>query len=605
MFKKGKKQGLEKDKEINIPSSVNNDLKSFIYPGILEDSNYSYDNAMMTKNMNKHLRVQDVDLDEEYEWDEEEDTREQLKAKDKKKNGLRSLDLRRFDVKDLKRIMTIIGLVFLVEIMSLTFFLGTNNKIFNGICVEGIDIGGLTRSEAQTVLEENLSENVITRNITLYFGDYENDIALNSVIDSLDYAKIAREAKQIGRTGNLFKRYKQVFSLMTHDTSMNLKYTVNMSKLRTLLYAMKDIVDRPAKDATVKKEHGKDFVITDEVYGIELNVPKSIDYVRGIIEDNTFKETNYRISLIADKIEPKFEADYFRSYSCMLSSYFTEYKRDDANRMKLLESAARKLDGTIVPAGEEFSFNERMGKTKSLTLTNKSGVTTLVDVFGDKEPDLSFLSKEERAQVKTTDTTTLATFNKTNELVNVQIASTLYNSVLLAGLEVTDRTNCMTIPEYVDICRDALVYENTDFKFKNDTTAPIYIECYVSGGKLFVKLYGNEKFKIYDGVVFKSKVLSVTPPLDDELIVDPEVLEGDRVVIEQGKSGYSATLHATYKITGKKDKEIKLNESEYLPTSSIVSVGVKTLDNPEINDINTSEVNQSLIYEIERPSDTY
>lgn len=604
MFKRGKKQNA-KDKEINIPSSVNNDLKSFIYPGILEDSNYSYDNAMMTKNMNKHLRVQDVDLDEEYEWDEEEDIEEQLKAKDKKKKGLRSLDLRRFDVKDLKRLMTIIGLIFLAEVMGLTFFLGTNNKIFNGICVEGIDIGGLTRSEAQTVLEENLSENVITRNITLYFGDYENDIALNSVIDSLDYAKIAREAKQIGRTGNLFKRYKQVFSLMTHDTSMNLKYTVNMSKLRTLLYAMKDIVDRPAKDATVKKEHGKDFVITDEVYGIELNVPKSIDYVRGIIEDNTFKETNYRISLIADKIEPKFEADYFRSYSCMLSSYFTEYKRDDANRMKLLESAARKLDGTIVPAGEEFSFNERMGKTKSLTLTNKSGVTTLVDVFGDKEPDLSFLSKEERAQVKTTDTTTLATFNKTNELVNVQIASTLYNSVLLAGLEVTDRTNCMTIPEYVDICRDALVYENTDFKFKNDTTAPIYIECYVSGGKLFVKLYGNEKFKIYDGVVFKSKVLSVTPPLDDELIVDPEVSEGDRVVIEQGKSGYSATLHATYKITGKKDKEIKLNESEYLPTSSIVSVGVKTLDNPEISDINTSEVNQSLIYEIERPSDTY
>ncbi|MCQ2748790.1 MAG: VanW family protein [Clostridia bacterium] len=469
--------------------------------------------------------------------------------------------------------------------MFLTFFLGTNNKIFNGICVEGIDIGGLTRSEAQTVLEENLSENVITKNITLFFGDYENDIALSSVIDSLDYAKIAREAKQIGRTGNLFKRYKQVFSLMTHDTSMNLKYTVNMSKLRTLLYAMKDVVDRKAVDATCKKEHGKDFVITDEVYGIELNVPKSIDYVREIIEDNTFKDTNYRISLIADKIDPKVTSEYFKSYSCMLSSYFTEYKRDDVARINSLTNAAKKLDGTIVEAGEEFSFNAKMGKTKSLTLTNKNGVTSLVDTSFDKEPDLSFLTKEERANIKTTDTTTLATFNKTSDLINVQIASTLYNSVLLAGLEVTDRTNCMTLPGYVDICRDALVYENTDFKFKNTTTAPIYIECYVSSGKLFVKLYGNEKFKIYDGVIFKSKVTKVTPPLDDEIVLDPEVEEGDRVVVEQGKSGYSAILYASYKITGKKDKEIKINESEYLPTSSIINVGPGGLEKQSENDI--------------------
>ena len=589
MFKKGKKLGEGKNREINIPSSVNNDLKSFIYPGLLEDSSYSYDNAMMTKRMNSHLKTEDIDLDEEYDWDDDEEEIKENK-KDKKKNGLKSLDLRRFDVKGLQRLLKVIICLFVFEIMFLTFFLGTNNKIFHGICVEGIDIGGLTRSEAQTVLEENLSSNVITKNITLYFGDYENDIALSSVIDSLDYAKIAREAKQIGRTGNLFKRYKQVFSLMTHDTSMNLKYSVNMSKLRTLLYAMKDIVDRPAIEATVKKEHGKDFVITDEVYGIELNVPKSIDYVREIIEDNTFKDTNYRISLIADKIEPKQTSEYYKSFSTMLSSYFTEYKRDDASRIKLLTNAANKLDKTIIAPGEEFSFNAKMGKTKSLTLTNKNGQTSLVDVFDGAEPDLSFLTKEERANIKTTDTTTLATFNKTNELVNVQIASTLYNAVMLAGLEVTDRTNCMTLPEYVDICRDALVYENTDFKFKNVTTAPIYIECYVSGGKLFVKLYGNEKFKIYDGVVFKSKVLSVTPPLDDELIIDKEVESGDRVVVEQGKSGYSAILYATYKITGKKDKEMKMNESEYLPTSSIINVGVGTLENPQNNDTLGDEV---------------
>ena len=61
-----------------------------------------------------------------------------------------------------------------------------------------------------------------------------------------------------------------------------------------------------------------------------------------------------------------------------------------------------------------------------------------------------------------------------------QVSTTLYNAVLLAELEVTERYNHSMIVGYVDPSADAAIAESSgkDFKFVNNTDAPIYIEGY-------------------------------------------------------------------------------------------------------------------------------
>ena len=69
-----------------------------------------------------------------------------------------------------------------------------------------------------------------------------------------------------------------------------------------------------------------------------------------------------------------------------------------------------------------------------------------------------------------------------------QITSTLYNAVVYANLEVTQRANHQFVPSYVTASRDAtVVYGLTDFQFKNNRNYPIKIVCSVANGIANVK----------------------------------------------------------------------------------------------------------------------
>lgn len=65
-----------------------------------------------------------------------------------------------------------------------------------------------------------------------------------------------------------------------------------------------------------------------------------------------------------------------------------------------------------------------------------------------------------------------------------QVTSTLYNAVILAELEVVERSPHSMTVGYVPLGRDAAVAGTyKDLKFKNNTEYPIMIEAYASGGQ--------------------------------------------------------------------------------------------------------------------------
>lgn len=143
-----------------------------------------------------------------------------------------------------------------------------------------------------------------------------------------------------------------------------------------------------------------------------------------------------------------------------ISTYSTQIYDKDENRIYNIKLACERLDGHIVASGEEFSFNNTMG--------------SMSEADGYKKA-LGFDSKGNKIKV----------FGGGI----CQISSTLYNSVLIAKLEVTERHAHSRRVYYVPKDKDATVFSGgPDFKFKNTTDENIMICTYTDGYTVTVTL---------------------------------------------------------------------------------------------------------------------
>ena len=143
-----------------------------------------------------------------------------------------------------------------------------------------------------------------------------------------------------------------------------------------------------------------------------------------------------------------------------ISSYTTEIYDDDKNRVYNIKLACKRLDGHIVRAGEEFSFNNKMGKMGEAEGYKKA---LGFDSYGNK----------------------IKVFGGGL----CQISSTLYNSVLIADLKVTERHAHSRRVYYVPKNKDATIfYGGPDFKFINNTDSNIMICATTDGYSVTVTL---------------------------------------------------------------------------------------------------------------------
>jgi vancomycin resistance protein YoaR len=119
-----------------------------------------------------------------------------------------------------------------------------------------------------------------------------------------------------------------------------------------------------------------------------------------------------------------------------------------------------------------------------------------------------------------------------------QVTGTLFNAALLAGLPIEQYQTHDRPVHYLPVGRDATVaWGLLDMKFKNNTSAPIYISYKVSGGRLVATLYGAR-------------------------------VSGERVALsvqakQVGPRHVTAELYRTIKKNGKVEKKERVGRSDY------------------------------------------
>jgi len=141
---------------------------------------------------------------------------------------------------------------------------------------------------------------------------------------------------------------------------------------------------------------------------------------------------------------------------------------DSENRVDNIDTASDCLNNEKVLPGQEFSFNETLGRRTAEKGYKKAPI------------------------IKRTESGPIKAYAVGGGIC--QLSTTLYNAVEKAGLEITERHSHSKKVPYVDQGKDAMVsYGSSDFRFKNNRQNPVVIKSEISDGKVTVRLYEIRK----------------------------------------------------------------------------------------------------------------
>lgn len=424
-----------------------------------------------------------------------------------------------------------------------------NAAILGGIYIGQIDLSGMTADEAFDKVNQFVEE-LKSRNVTFgvpggrYVAVTVGDLGLK-----WENAGVLEEAATFGKKGNFIKRYTSIQDLKSNSKVFDLSLSLDEEAVRKMLEEQCASYDIPAKDATMKRVNGS-FQIEDGQTGEALNVEESLIKIVEYITDG-WNYNDAAIDLVIDVAEPKGTAEELSKLTDVLGTYSTSYSSSSAARCKNVENGCRLIDSALLYPGDEFSTYETIKP-----FTEENGYY----------PAGSYLN------------------GKVVESLGggiCQVSTTLYNAVLLAELEVTERINHSMIVTYVKPSMDAAIAESAgkDFKFKNNLNSPVYIEGRTEGKRIYFTIYGVEERSASRKVTYESETLTVKEPDHEEIKA-----AGDKAIgvidVQAAHIGYTARLWKIVEEDGAEVSREVINKSTYKVSPRTAIVGTAT-DNPE------------------------
>lgn len=541
------------------------------------------------------------------------ENKEEVKPKDSEENNqevkepLKENAEQQYTVKSSKKkIITILicAIILVVAIFASTgfaLFNINNTKIISNISIEGIEVGGLTKKEAEQKILEKIEKNV-EQNIIVKTNDFEYQFQLSQIEAKYDTNKAIEDAYSIGRDGNIFKNNFEIFKRKIKNKNIEVGIDYNQELLDNIIneiavkipgavekpsYCIEDkklTITKGKAGNTINKEKFKEEVIKrleleKQNEPIELEIinvePEAIDIDKIYSEVHKEAKNAYytkdpfqvyphvdgvdfdleaaREMLKEDKEEyvidlkittPEITTNKIGSeaFPDLLSTFSTKYDASNTPRTTNLKLAMNKLNGVVVSPGETFSYNKTLGKR-----TAEAGYREAGGFAGGRVVQ------------------TLAGGI-------CQISSTLYDAVVYANLEIVERHNHMFLAGYVGAGKDAtVVYGAYDFKFKNTRKYPIMLKTSIGSGVARIDVFGIKEDVEYE-VEISSKILSYTP-FKVVRENDSSLAPGKERVAQNGMNGCKSITYKILKLNGKEVSRTVLSSDTYDPMNKIIKVG--------------------------------
>lgn len=251
----------------------------------------------------------------------------------------------------------------------------------------------------------------------------------------------------------------------SHD---ELKFVVDRAKVRIYLNKIAKYVRRKPKDArVVVASNGESTEGATEVPakiipghdGAVLDVNAAVDAIQKAIQSDP---ATIHIILPVKTTPADVQTADLKGINARIAHFSTHFNPGNVGRTKTVRLAIQIIDGTVVPPGQVFSVNQTVGERTAKRGFGKS------EVFVDGHMDVQTGGGM------------------------CQVATTLFNAAMLGDMKIVERHPHMRTVPYAAPGRDATVYYGQkDFKFQNNTGAPIYVGYKTTYSHAIVSLFGK------------------------------------------------------------------------------------------------------------------
>ena len=436
------------------------------------------------------------------------------------------------------------GIIFAIPAGSRIAQAAQEETIAEGVYIGSIDVGGMTEEEAKAAVQayvENAGEAVFT----LTVGEKSIEVKAQELGTSFTDMSVLQKAMDVCKSGNLIKRYKDKKDLENGNLVIEMALDVDTDTVTTLLEEKAGELNQEAVDSTLVRENGA-FRIVEGTQGIEVNVEKAVEDIETYINTG-WDGADGAIELTAEIVDPRGTKEELSKIQDLLGSYNTNYNSSTQNRCDNISNATSKINGTVLYPGEEFSVYETIGPLDA------SNGYELAGAYENGQTVQSYGGGV------------------------CQVSTTLYNAVILAELEITERSNHSMIVTYVKPSMDAAIAgDYKDLKFVNNQDTPIFIEGYTQGKNVYFNIFGQDTRPSNRKISFESEVVSQTDPgVQFVGTGDPAGYIG----VSQGKhTGYVAQLWKVVTVDGVEESREVFNKSSYKASPKIVKVGTASAD---------------------------
>jgi vancomycin resistance protein YoaR len=356
--------------------------------------------------------------------------------------------------------------------------------------------------------------------LTLYYGEKEWQIAPETIGEWIGFRTVETDA------GAVLEAY------------------IASEEVSSAVLPLVAEVGKPAKNATFSVSSGAVTVVPAED-GLAADAEDLATRLTGVLGPGGER----RAELTMHRVEADITTEDAQAMGIVdrLATFTTEYASSNKPRVNNIHTLADSLNGTLIPPGGTFSFNETIGER-----TAAKGYQEAPAIVGGK------LVPQLGGGI-------------------CQVGTTIFNTVFFSGLPVVERKNHSQYISHYPTGRDATVsWGGPDFKFANDTPNWVLVAVSYTNSSITISLYGTDPG--YEVTYTTGQWTNiVNPPVRE--IPDATLPVGSKVIEERGISG--RTIVVTRTVT--KDGAVIRTDtfkSVYRPTEEVVRVGTKAAPPP-------------------------
>ncbi|MCR2806696.1 VanW family protein [Paenibacillus soyae] len=424
-----------------------------------------------------------------------------------------------------------------------------------GVMAGNLSIGGMGIDEAIALLNQ-YEEALQARSITVQANQAAND-SRTWGMEELGYKAEfagAREALLKLRQGNIWDRAKYRY---TFNGDFELSQTWDRDAFESAVRKQWSWIEQnESKDATRTITEDDEVIYTPHTDAYRLNLEELVTKAGSwaiVTGDLNLADIqgNLRVfsaELPVQVVHPAITLEQLKEEGLdrLIMSFTTDFATSAEGRAYNVSVTAEELNDWLLKPGEIFSYADLIAKVEkeheyreASVILNGKFVTGIGGGI-------------------------------------CQVSSTLYQTVLRAGLEIVERRNHSLPVAYLPLGHDATYATDAiDFKFRNSTGKSLLIRTEVRDRKVTIKLFGtmpeNESYEI------ESKTLD-TIQAGTQQVVNRALPVGKSVVVQEGKPGYVVETFRVLKRDGKEVSRERVSKDTYRAQPTIIEVGPASLD---------------------------